>query len=58
MSFLPEIENGALKKTKVVFKRRAHSTKPFGRGFNKEKKLGKKLWREWHKATDWIKHIT
>jgi hypothetical protein len=52
MSYLPNVENGAIKEKspKVKFKRRARHEKA-------ENRLGQKLWREWYEATDWIRHI-
>jgi hypothetical protein len=55
MSFLPEIEHGALKKRNAVLKRPARGKKKTGyltKG--QRRKDGKELWREYHKMTDWI----
>lgn len=54
MSFLPEIEHGAIKKRSSVLKRPARPKKKVGHlPKGQRHKDGKKLWREYHELTDW-----
>lgn len=48
--YLPSVES--LSKTE-----RPKHGKRVGKGFNKQKKLGKKLWREWFKSIEFIKDL-
>ena len=44
-------------KSKVQRLKKAPKVKRVGKGYRKEKKLGKKLWREYYKSTEFIKHL-